>query len=70
MRKMAREMDVNIAKTTLKSSPTEMQICHLRKQKRLARAKILLNKMKSCMDIGEIIFSNGKLFNFEAMFKR
>ena len=69
-RKMAREMDVSektmrsIVKTDLKFSPIKLQTCHylanLQKEKRVARAKILLNKMKSGTDTEEIIFSDEK----------
>ena len=58
-------------KTDLKLSPLKMQTCQqladLRKEKRLARAKILLNKLKAGTDTDEIIFSDQKLFTVKAI---
>ena len=64
----------NTVKTDLKLSSFEMQTCQcltdLQKEKRLDRAKILLNKLKACMDMDEIIFSDEKLFTVEAICNR
>jgi AraC-like DNA-binding protein len=78
MRIMARDMDVSertirrIVKTDLKLSPLKMrtrqQLTDLQKEKRLARAKVLLNKMKACTDASEVIFSDEKLFTVEVTF--
>ena len=40
----------------------------LQKQKRMERAKILLNRIKDGMDAGEIIFFDEKIFTVEAQF--
>ena len=80
MRGMACDMNVsdkmmkNIVKTDLKLLSLKIQICQrltdLQKEKRLDRAKILLNKLKACMDTDEIIFSDEKLFTVEAICNR
>ena len=44
---------------------TRQHLTDLQKEKRLARAKILLNKLKAGMDTSEIIFSDEKLFTVE-----
>ena len=74
MRAMARDMNVsektirNIVKTDLKMSSLKMRtrqhVTNLQKEKRLARAKIFLNKLKADRptDTSEIIFSVEKLF--------
>ena len=65
------KMMKNTVKTDLKLSSLKMQTCQhltdLQKEKRLDRAKILLNKLKACTDMDEIIFSNEKLFTVEAI---
>ena len=68
--KMAREMDVsektvrNIAKTVLRFSPIKLQTCNhltnIQKETTLARAKILLNTIKSGTDTREVILSDEK----------
>ena len=73
MRIMALEMDMsektmrNIVKANLKFSPINLQTCHhltnFQKEKRLARAKILLNKTKSGTDTREIIFFQVKKYS-------
>lgn len=80
MRRMARDMDVseknmrNVVKTDLKLSPLKMQTCQhltdIQKEKRLTRAKILLNKLKDGTDTDEVIFSDEKLFTVEAICNR
>ena len=80
MRAMARDMNVsektirNIVKIDLKMSSFKMQtrqhLTDLQKEKRLARAKILLNKLKAGTDTNEIIFSDEKLFTVESIFNR
>ena len=80
MRAMARDMNVsektirNIVKIDLKMSSFKMQtrqyLTDLQKEKRLARAKILLNKLKAGTDTDEIIFSDEKLFTVESIFNR
>ena len=64
----------NTVKTDLKLSSLKMQTCqrltYLQKEKRLDRAKILLNKLKACTDTDEIIFSDEKLFTVEAICNR
>ena len=80
MRAMARDMNVsektirNIVKIDLKMSSFKMQtrqyLTDLQKEKRLARAKILLNKLKAGTDTDEIIFSDEKLFTVESSFNR
>ena len=77
MRGMACDMNVsdkmmkNIVKTDLKLLSLKMQTCQcltdLQKEKRLDRAKILLNKLKACMGTDKIIFSDEKLFTVEAI---
>ena len=62
----------NTVKTDLKLSSLKMQTCQhltdLQKEKRLLdQAKVLLNKLKACMDTDEIIFSDEKLFSVEAI---
>ena len=61
----------NIVKTDLKMSSFKMQthqhLTDLQKEKRLARAKILLNKLKAGMDTSKIIFSDEKLFTVETI---
>ena len=68
------KMMKNTVKTDLKLSSLKMQTCQrltdLQKEKRLDQAKILLNKLKACMDTDEIIFSNEKLFTIEAICDR
>ena len=44
------------------------QLTAFQNQKRMERAKILLNRMKNGMDAGEIIFSDEKIFTLEAQF--
>lgn len=80
MRAMARDMNVsektirNIVKIDLKMSSFKMRtrqyLTDLQKEKRLARAKILLNKLKAGTDTDEIIFSDEKLFTVESIFNR
>ena len=71
MRAIALDMNVsekmirNIVKTNLKMSSLKMQTRqHLTdlQKKRLARAKIFLNKLKTGTNTSEIIFSDKKLF--------
>ena len=61
----------NTVKTDLKLSSLKMQTCQrltdLQKEKKLDRAKILLNKLKACTDTDKIIFSDEKLFTVEAI---
>ena len=56
----------NIVKIDLKMLSLKMQtrqhLTHLQKEKRLAQAKISLNKLKAGTDKSEIIFSDEKLF--------
>ena len=64
---MARVVDVSeptmrrIVKTELKFSPLKMQtsqhLTDLQKEKRLTRAKILLNKLKDGTDTAEVFFT-------------
>ena len=78
MRGIACDMNVsdkmmkNIVKTDLKLLSLKMQTCQhltdLQKEKRLNRAKILLNKLKACTDTDEIIFFDEKLFTVEAIY--
>ena len=80
MRAMARDMNVsektirNIVKIDLKMSSFKMQtrqhFTDLQKEKRLAQAKILLNKLKAGMDTSEIIFPDKKLFTIKAICNR
>ena len=77
MRAMACDMNVsektirNIVKTDLNMSSFKMQthqhLTDFQKEKRLARAKILLNKLKAGMNTSEIIFSDEKLFTVKAI---
>ena len=64
----------NTVKTDLKLSSLKMQTCQcltdLQKEKKLDRAKILLNKLKACTDMDKIIFSDEKLFTVEAICNR
>ena len=64
----------SIVKTDLKLSPLKMQTCQhlkeLQKEKRLTRAKILLNKLKDGTDTSEVIFSEEKLLTVEAVCNR
>ena len=46
---------------------TRQHLTDLQKEKRLARAKILLKKLKASMDTSEIIFSDEKLFTVETI---
>ena len=72
MRAMAHDINVsektirNIVQTHLKMSSLKMQtrqhLTDLQKEKRVARAKIFLNKLKAGTDTSEIIFSDKKLF--------
>ena len=56
------KMMKNTTKTDLKLSSLKMQTCQhltdLQKEKRLDQVKILLNKLKACMDTDKIIFSD------------
>ena len=80
MRWMACDMNVsektmgNIVKVTLKFSPLKMQtqqhLINLQKEKTLAQAKILFNKMKACTDMAKITFSDEKLFTVKAICKQ
>ena len=80
IRSMAHHMNVsektirNIVKTDLKMSSLKMQTCQhptdLQREKRLARAKILLNKLKAGTDTSKIIFSDEKLFTVKAICNR
>ena len=80
MRAMAHDMNVsektirNIVKIDLKMSSFKMQTCQhftdLQKEKRLAQAKILLNKLKAGIDTSEIIFPDEKLFTIKAICNR
>ena len=73
---MARNLKIDkktvrtIVKDDLKLSPLKMtnkhQLTALQKQKRLERAKILLNRMKNGTDGGEIFFSDEKILSVEA----
>ena len=77
---MAYDMNVsdkmmrNTIKTDLKLSSLKMQTCQrltdLQKEKRLDQAKILLNKLKACTNMDEIIFSDEKLFTVQAICNR
>ena len=64
----------NIVKNDLSLLSLKMQTRHqladLQKEKRLARAKILLNKFKDDSGTDEIIFTDEKLFTVEAKFNR
>ena len=68
------KMMKNTVKTDLKLLSLKMQTCQrltdLQKEKRLDRAKILLNKLKACTDTDEVIFSDEKLFTVEAICNR
>ena len=80
MRGMARDMKVsektirNIVKKDLKMLSLKMitrqHLTELQKEKRLARAKILLQKLKAGTDTSEILFSDEKLFTVEAICNR
>ena len=80
MRKMAFELNVsektmrNISKTNRNISPIKLQTCHhltnFQKENRLARAKILQNKMKSDTDTRKIVLSVEKVFNVKAVVNR
>ena len=77
---MAHDMNVsektirNIVKTDLKMLSFKMQtrqhLTDLQKEKRLAWAKILLNKLKTGTDMSKIIFSDEKLFTVEAIYNQ
>ena len=66
------EKTVRTIVNDLKLSPLKMtnrhQLTALQKQKRMERAKILLNRMKDGIDAGEIIFFDEKIFTVEAQF--
>ena len=68
---VSEKMIRNIVKTDLKMSSFKMQtrqhLTDLQKKKRLAQAKILLNKLKAGTNTSEIIFSDKKLFTVEAI---
>ena len=80
MRKMAKDMNMNektmrnIVKNDLGLLSLKMQTRHqltdLQKEKRLARAKILLNKFKDDTGTDDIVFTDEKLFTVEAKFNR
>ena len=64
----------NIVKNDLGLLSLKMQTHHqltdLQKEKRLARAKILLSKFKDDTGTDEIVFTDEKLFTVEAKFNR
>jgi transposase len=80
LRKLAKE--TNMGATTmrelvhedLKMSSFRLEqkqfLSDLQKKKRLDRCKVLLNELKQGMDIGEIVFSDEKLFTVEASFNK
>ena len=66
------EKTVRTIVNDLKLSPLKMtnrhQLTALQKQKRMERAKILLNGMKDGIDAGKIVFFDKKIFTVEAQF--